>query len=65
MILLIVGRDVLGLLVPRLQHVRSYSSSRLGIQGNNWRAALGSYLREVKIFHVFWYMSTIMNPGQI
>ena len=39
-----VGRDVLGLLVPRLQHVRSYSSSRLGIQGNNWRAALGSHL---------------------
>ena len=39
-----VGCDVLGLLVPRLQHVRPYSSSRLGIQGNNWRAALGSHL---------------------
>ena len=40
----LVGRDVLGVLVPRLQHVRPNTSSRLCLQGNNWRPPLGSHL---------------------
>ena len=40
----LVGRDVLGVLVPRLQHVRPYTSSRLCLQGNNWGPPLGPHL---------------------
>ena len=40
----LVGRDVLGVLVPRLQHVRPNTSSRLCLQGNNWWPPLGPHL---------------------
>ena len=42
--LLLVGRDVLGVLVPRLQHVRTYPSSCLCLQGNNWWTPLGPHM---------------------
>ena len=40
----LVGRDVLGVLVPRLQHVRPNTSSRLCLQGNNWGPPLGPHM---------------------
>ena len=42
--LVLVGCDVLGVLVPRLQHVRPNTSSRLCLQGYNWWPPLGSHL---------------------
>ena len=40
----LVGRNVLGVLVPRLQHVRPYPSSRVCLQGNNWGPPLGPHM---------------------